>query len=43
MYYRNLDAFDAFLEEVVHELERDDEGYDAEDNLEELKGWLAES
>jgi len=33
MYFPNLDAFDAFLEEVVQEIEQEDEDYDSDDDL----------
>lgn len=40
MYFPNLDAFDAFLEEVVQEIEQEDEDYDSDDDLKKFGRWL---
>ena len=40
MYFPNLDAFDAFLEEVVQVNEQKDEDYDSDDDLKKFGRWL---
>ena len=40
MYFPNLDAFDAFLEEVAHEIEQEDEEYDSDEDLKKFGRWL---
>ena len=40
MYFPNLDALDAFLEEVVQEIEQEDEEYDSDEDLKKFGRWL---
>ena len=40
MYFPNLDAFDAFLEEVVQEIEQEDEEYGSDEDLKKFDRWL---
>ena len=40
MYFPNLDAFDALLEEVVQEIEQEDEEYDSDEDLMKFGRWL---